>query len=117
MLEQHLGPTVFRDGVRHYLTSHAYGNAETTDLWVSLGHASKQDVPALMNEWIFSPGYPLLSLSVNTPSTLTLRQHRFTYAEDRSTTASPSATPHWQIPVQLRIVTKQGAETRRVLLS
>ena len=36
MLEQHIGPTVFRDGVRHYLTTHAYGNAETTDLWVSL---------------------------------------------------------------------------------
>ncbi|MDR4471901.1 MAG: M1 family metallopeptidase [Nitrospira sp.] len=116
MLEQHLGSTVFRDGVRHYLTSHAYGNAETTDLWVSLGHASQQDVPALMNEWIFSPGYPLLSLSVDTHSTLTLRQHRFTYAEDASAAASPAAAPHWQIPVQLRIVTEQGAETRRVLL-
>ncbi len=116
MLEQHLGPTVFRDGVRHYLTSHAYGNAETTDLWVSLGHASKHDVPALMNEWIFSPGYPLVSLSVDSPSTLTVKQHRFTYVEDASTTSSPSATPHWQIPIQLRIVTKQGAETRRVLL-
>ncbi len=117
MLEQHLGPTVFRDGVRHYLTAHAYGNAETTDLWVSLGHASKHDVPALMNEWIFSPGYPLVSLRVDSPSTLTLTQHRFTYVEDASTTAAPSSTPHWQIPVQLRIVTKQGAETRRVLLS
>jgi puromycin-sensitive aminopeptidase len=67
MLEQHIGPTVFRDGVRHYLTTHAYGNAETTDLWVSLAHASQQNVPALMNEWIFSPGYPLLSLAVDSP--------------------------------------------------
>ena len=91
MLEQHIGPTVFRDGVRHYLTTHAYGNAETTDLWVSLAHASQQNVPALMNEWIFSPGYPLLSLAIDSSSTLTLTQRRFTYAE--GSTAASSGAP------------------------
>ncbi len=116
MLEQHIGPTVFRDGVRHYLTAHAYGNAETTDLWVSLGHASKQDVPALMNEWIFSPGYPLISLAVESPSMLTLTQRRFTYAGD-SSAATAGAAPQWHVPVQLRITTTRGTETRRVLLS
>lgn len=117
MLEQHIGPTVFRDGVRRYLTTHAYGNAETTDLWVSLGQASKQDVPALMNEWIFSPGYPLLSLAVESRSTLMLTQRRFTYAGDSSVTPSGAAEPRWQVPVQLRISTPRGTETRRVLLS
>lgn len=117
MLEQHIGPTVFRDGVRHYLTAHAYGNAETTDLWVSLGHASKQDVPALMNEWIFSPGYPLLSLAVESPSTLTITQRRFTYAEGSSATPSEAAAARWHVPVQLRITTTRGTETKRVLLS
>jgi puromycin-sensitive aminopeptidase len=117
MLEQHIGPAVFRDGVRHYLTAHAYGNAETTDLWVSLGHASKQDVPALMNEWIFSPGYPLLSLAVESSNTVTLTQRRFTYAGDSSATASGAAAQQWHVPVQLRITTTRGTETRRVLLS
>src|SRR3989454_9507076 len=32
MLEQHLGPAVFRDGVREYLKKHAYANADTGDL-------------------------------------------------------------------------------------
>jgi len=117
MLEQHIGPTVFRDGVRHYLTTHAYGNAETTDLWVSLGHAAKQDVPALMNEWIFSPGYPLISLHVDSSSTLKLTQRRFTYAEDHSTTPTGAGAQSWQIPIQLRITTTRGAETQRVLLN
>ena len=58
MLEQHIGPTVFRDGVRDYLRAHAYGNADTNDLWVSLGKIAKQPVPELMNGWIFQPGYP-----------------------------------------------------------
>lgn len=117
MLEQHIGPTVFRDGVRHYLTAHAYGNAETNDLWVSLGHASEQDVPGLMNEWIFSPGYPLLSLALESPSTLTLTQRRFVYAGDSSAKAAAGTAPLWHIPVSLRITTARGTETRRVLLS
>ena len=33
MLEQFLGPAVFRDGVREYLRRHAYANADTGDLW------------------------------------------------------------------------------------
>src|SRR5439155_964627 len=41
MLEQYLGAHVFRDGVRAYLTQHAYGNADTGDLWAALGKASR----------------------------------------------------------------------------
>jgi puromycin-sensitive aminopeptidase len=117
MLEQHIGPTVFRDGVRHYLTTHAYGNAETTDLWVSLGQAAKQDVPALMNEWIFSPGYPLVTLQVDSPTTLKLSQRRFTYAEEASTSLAEPGEHHWHIPLQLRITTTEGVETRRLLMN
>ena len=39
MLEQYLGAEVFRDGVRRYLERHAFGNAETADLWKALGDA------------------------------------------------------------------------------
>ncbi|MGH7217131.1 MAG: M1 family metallopeptidase, partial [Nitrospiraceae bacterium] len=61
MLEQHIGATIFRDGVRDYLRAHAYGNADTKDLWVSLGKIAKQPVPQLMDGWIFQPGYPLVT--------------------------------------------------------
>jgi aminopeptidase N len=33
MLEQWLGPEVFRDGLRRYMADHALGNATTDDLW------------------------------------------------------------------------------------
>ncbi|HVG01546.1 MAG TPA: M1 family metallopeptidase [Nitrospira sp.] len=115
MLEQHIGPAVFRDGVRRYLTTHAYANAETTDLWVSLGQAANQDVPTLMNEWIFSPGYPLVTVQADSPSTLTLSQRRFTYTDAHFDLAE-SSEQRWHIPIQLRITTTDGVETRRVLL-
>ena len=62
MLEQHLGPEVFRDGVRLYLERHRFGNAETTDLWKALGDAARQPIPEVMDGWIFQPGYPLVSV-------------------------------------------------------
>ena len=86
MLEQHIGPTVFRDGVRQYLRTHAYDNADTKDLWLALGRAARQDIDELLNAWIFEPGYPLLTASLNGPSSL---GHRLSRGLD--TSRSPSA--------------------------
>jgi puromycin-sensitive aminopeptidase len=110
MLEQHIGPTVFRDGVRDYLRTHAYGNADTNDLWVSIGKASNQAVPDLMNGWIFQPGYPLVTAELTKECEVVLSQQRFSYLPD-----PPPAS--WQVPVQLRVQTGAGTEIRRVLLT
>ncbi|SPP64378.1 M1 family metallopeptidase [Nitrospira lenta] len=112
MLEQHIGPAVFREGVRHYLRAHAYGNADTNDLWVALGQASKQAVPELMNGWIFQSGYPLVTVRQDNETELVLSQQRFTYL------ASPESTEQsWQIPVPLRITAGGTTEHRRLLLA
>ncbi len=119
MLEQYLGPEVFRDGIRHYLRAHAYGNADTKDLWVSLGRVAKQPVPKLMNGWIFEPGYPLVTVSLATNGQLRLSQQRFTYLSSPASRASrrkPVAAT-WQIPIQLRLTAKAKRESRRLLLT
>jgi len=112
MLEQHLGPSVFRDGVRHYLRTHAYGNADTKDLWVSLGKAAQQPVPELMDGWIFQPGYPLVRASMAGDSELVLTQQRFTYLPHHE-----SEDQVWQIPIQIRIETRDSVDHRRVILT
>ena len=45
MLEQWLGPEVFRDGIRTYLAAHAYGNTETHDLWDALEESLRRAGP------------------------------------------------------------------------
>ena len=110
MLEQHIGPTVFRDGVRHYLETHAYGNADTKDLWISLGKTAKQAVPHVMDGWIFQPGYPLVTAELTQRSELVLTQQRFTYLPD-------PAPGLWQVPVSFRIQAGEKTETRRLLLT
>lgn len=110
MLEQHIGPIVFRDGVRNYLHTHAYGNADTKDLWISLGKAARLPVPDLMDGWIFQPGHPLVTAELNDRCELVLTQQRFSYL--------PNPFPAtWHVPVQLRIKTTDKQETKRLLLA
>jgi puromycin-sensitive aminopeptidase len=122
MLEQYLGPDVFRAGVRRYLREHAYGNADTGDLWAALGEAANAPIPAVMDGWIFHPGFPLVSIRLEGRE-LVLAQQRFTYLP-----APPPALPwkpeprgddgavqRWQIPLQLRLDGADGP-ARRVLL-
>ena len=112
MLEHYLGPPIFRDGVRDYLRAHAYGNADTNDLWVSLGKAAQQPVLELMDGWIFQPGYPLVQAHMTGNSELVLTQQRFTYLPHREST-----NQLWQIPVQIRLETCDSIEHRQLLLT
>jgi puromycin-sensitive aminopeptidase len=111
MLEQYIGPTIFRDGVRQYLRTHAYDNADTKDLWTALGAVASQPVPELMNGWIFQPGFPLVTAELCTRE-LRLSQQRFSYLARAS-----DAEQFWQIPVQIRLVIGDRTEHRRLLLT
>ena len=115
MLEQHIGPMVFRDGVRDYLHAHAYANADTNDLWVSLGKIAKQPVPELMNGWIFQPGFPLVTVTVSPSSELTIKQQRFSYLSDEQFRSSQEQ--RWQIPLQMRVTVGGKNNTSRMLLT
>jgi len=117
MLEQYLGSTVFRDGVREYLRRHAYANAETGDLWAALGRAANQPIPAVMDAWIFQPGYPLVSARLEGRE-LVLSQQRFTYLPEPLPGSTPSPRNQlWQVPLQIRLVSSGRASTERRLLA
>ncbi|MGH7875142.1 MAG: M1 family metallopeptidase [Candidatus Binatia bacterium] len=109
MLEQYLGAEAFRDGIRLYLRRHAYANAETTDLWDALEESTKQAVRALMDSWIFQPGYPLIRVEKE-PGGLRLSQQIFRYLQDGS-----DQQRKWHVPIFLRAGTKSGV-VEKVLL-
>jgi puromycin-sensitive aminopeptidase len=123
MLEQYLGPDVFRAGVRRYLRAHAYGNADTGDLWSALGEAASAPIPTVMDGWIFRPGYPLVSAGLERGE-LVLAQQRFTYLSSpppplpwRPAPPRADASPQrWQIPVQVRVEAPGGGTVQRLLL-
>ena len=103
MLERHLGDG-FREGIRGYLRTHAYGNTETVDLWNALGAASGQPVAEIMEPWIFRGGFPLVTARLEGDAVrLTTSRFRLGGGDD----AAP-----WQVPLAVRI----GARTERLLL-
>ena len=110
MLEMFLGQDRFRAGVSHYLTKHSYANTETNDLWDAIEESVKAggqgDVPvrALMDSWIWQPGYPLVSADIDNGA-LVLRQNRFAFDETNDPTV-------WLVPVHLR----NGNNETKVLL-
>jgi len=117
MLEQYLGSTVFRDGVREYLRRHAYANAETGDLWAALGRAANQPIPEVMDAWIFQPGYPLVSARLD-GNQLVLSQQRFTYLPEPLPGSTPTPRNQlWQVPVQLRFSASGRSSVERRLLA
>lgn len=65
MLSQYLGEEAFRDGLRHYLKKHAYGNTDTIDLWAALERISKKPVKQMMAAWTSQPGYPVVKMTAH----------------------------------------------------
>lgn len=76
MLHEYLGPEAFRDGLRHYLQKHTYGNTDTIDLWTALEEISGKPVKEFMHAWTTQPGYPLIRADV-TADKIELAQERF----------------------------------------
>jgi puromycin-sensitive aminopeptidase len=106
MLEQHLGPEAFQDGIRRYLRRHRFGSTETRDLWDALGAAD------IMEEWIFRPGYPVLSVA-EAGARLVLAQERFAYLG----APAGAGLEHWQVPVALRFQAGSVARSEQLLLT
>jgi len=101
MLEQFLGESTFRRGIRNYLKEHRYGNSRTEDLWRALGAASRQPVGALMGTWTRQMGFPLLDVKVTRKggdARVALSQSRFLYGHILGSSKDAS---RWKIPVRI----------------
>ena len=65
-LERTVGEEAFRDGLRRYLSSFAYGNATWPDLIEVLDEGSDQDLAAWSRVWVEEPGRPTIRLRTAT---------------------------------------------------
>ncbi len=104
MLEQYLGPDSFRRGIRRYLSTHAYRNTETGDLWEALETATDAPVRRIAESWIFQAGHPVVSVRRgDAPNTIVLGQAIARYLPDDPTRpgrcpfhcAGPIGTATW----------------------
>ncbi len=108
MLEQWLGAGRFRDGIRRYLEKHAYGNTETHDLWDALEEETGEPVRRIMDAWIFQPGYPAISVTLD-GNRVRFSQRRFIPSRDDDETT-------WPVPLTVRQVSGDEERVDRILI-
>jgi len=104
MIEAYVGKDVFREGVRRYLSAHAYANATGDDLWSAIEDASGKPVKKIMSTWVRQAGFPVVTASRQN-GTLTLKQERFLIS------GNPEKV-RWPIPLVLEV----NGERRSVLM-
>jgi aminopeptidase N len=78
-MNEKYGPREFFDRLHVYLTTHAYGNAETSELWDAL-KTPGQDVGKFMKTWTDQPGFPFLTFDELTTDSVSVQQERFIFA-------------------------------------
>jgi aminopeptidase N len=111
MIEDWVGPDVFRDGMRTYMKAHQYGNATSADLWAALGQVSHRDVAHVASGFTEQPGIPLVHVTRSCAG----GQAQVTLTQDRFTIHDPHpAKLTWTIPVTLG---SPGTAPQRVLLT
>ena len=105
MLENYVGLENFRKGLKHYLTSHKFSNAEGQDLWNSIGKISNKPVSSMMKTWIDQVGYPVVDVKREN-SKISLTQRRFL------SDGSKLSRGKWAIPITI----EEGNHQRSILL-
>lgn len=109
MVEQWIGEDVFKDGIRAYLKTHEFGNAQADDLWGALGKAAGKDVATVLRTFIEQSSFPLLDVGLSA-KTLTISQRRFAYP---GATAPPQ---RWTVPVNIVYGVGERRQSTSVLL-
>jgi aminopeptidase N len=89
---------VFRTAIRQYMKAHAYGNANTADLWRALEDASGKPVGAVASAYTEQAGVPL----VVAETSCVAGEQRIALTQDRFTIRDGEAKPQrWKVPVML----------------
>ncbi|MBX9667827.1 MAG: ERAP1-like C-terminal domain-containing protein [Candidatus Obscuribacterales bacterium] len=126
MLERYLGEETYMRGIQKYIRDNQFGNAQTSQLWDALGAMSGKPVADIMQEWVYSPGYPLVKIETRTSksksdsgtgASINLTQDYFSVSpnlegkkEQKSALAKARKLQLWQIPMTSRILNDDPAK-------
>jgi aminopeptidase N/puromycin-sensitive aminopeptidase len=104
MVENWVGPDVFREGVHSYLAAHLYANATAEDFWNAQTATSHLPVDKVMSSFVDKPGVPLLTFADRQSAGFPVTQQRFfldpgTSGDKRDEAQASDVSRGWTIPV------------------
>ncbi len=95
MVENYVGPKVFRKGVHEYLEAHLYGNATAENFWGTQTLVSHKPVDRIMDSLVAQPGVPVLTFGEPHNGQASVEQRRFFL----SAGMKPDPSQKWTLPV------------------
>ncbi|XP_071941706.1 glutamyl aminopeptidase-like [Antedon mediterranea] len=96
MLQAYLGKEKFLTGLKQYLNNHAYGNADSDDLWKALSNQDDGgEVKKMMDTWTIQQGYPVVNMSRDNEKNITVSQKQFLLKDGYT----PGKKSLWVIPL------------------
>jgi aminopeptidase N len=103
MIENWVGPDLFRQGVHNYLAAHLYANATAEDFWNAQTSTSHLPVDRVMSSFVDKPGVPLLTFADKQSAGIPVSQKRFFLDPPSEATGQPQpGKSGWTIPVCLK---------------
>ena len=106
MIENWVGPEVFRQGVHNYLAAHLYANATAEDFWTAQTVNSKLPVDKVMSSFVDLPGVPLLTFKDRQPAGFPMQERRFYLSGATADELDAgSVSRGWTIPVCVQTTT------------
>ncbi len=119
MFESFLGTDAFRDGIRHYMQKHAWGNTTAEDFIGAIADANPQvdgeDLRNAFMSYILQPGMPVLTSTLHCDDeggvSVTLTQERYLPAG-----STGDAQQEWIVPACLSIASEGETSAQCQLL-
>ncbi|HET6432560.1 M1 family metallopeptidase [Dyella sp.] len=109
MLEAYVGPDAWRNGVRNYMKTHAYGNTVSDDLWTAVQSAAGKPIMQIAHDFTLQPGIPLIRVQTTAcaggKTNVLLSQDEFT--KDRP----EKKALRWHVPVIAKTVGNEPVRT------
>lgn len=106
MVYSYLGHENFKKGIQLYIKKHLYQNTVSNDIWKALDEANNTNLVNNMENWIKKPGYPLISVDLETYNpelkqiTLSLSQKRyFSSTINNNDSSIKNLNTIWWIPL------------------
>lgn len=99
--------SLFFKACRQYQHTFKFRNASTADLKTVFETAYGQPLDSFFRQWVEGQGYPTYAASWD-------YRNGQAYVELRQTTSMPGSVPFFQIPVDIRLTTANGAQVQRV---
>jgi aminopeptidase N len=111
MLRKELGDEAFYQGIKHYLSKHAFKTVETHDLKIALEEATGRQLDTFFHQWLYRAGYPEFSVTSSWDS-----KQKMLRLNVRQTQKVDSETPLFRVSVDVEVTTTKERRVFTILV-